>query len=85
MAEPAVERSFEQPNLELTCHCGWHGLDADVDSWTIDRDRDRAIRNCPSCGEPVPEWGTLPSLEGARGIARGALAEALAVDDDAEN
>jgi hypothetical protein len=85
MSEPRVERSFSDPNIQLTCRCGWEGLDADVEEWAIEVDRDRAVRRCPSCGEPVPEWGTLRPLDGAARIARGPLAEALAAADSADS
>lgn len=77
MTEPGVDRSFSHPNVQLRCRCGWEGLDADVEDWEIDRERDRVVRRCPSCGEPVPEWGTLRSIDGAAQIARGPLRDAL--------
>jgi len=76
--EPWVERSFDAPNIALRCRCGWQGVDADVEAWSIERDRDRAVRRCPDCGEPVPEWGTIRPLTGAARVARGDLARALA-------
>jgi hypothetical protein len=78
MPEPRVERSFEHSNVRLQCACGWDGLDADVEGWAVETDRDRVVRRCPACDEPVPEWGTLPSVEGAAMVARGPLADALA-------
>lgn len=81
MSNPAVERHFDHPNVGLQCACGWAGLDADIEDWAVERDRDRVVRRCPACDEPVPEWGTLPSIEGAMTIARGPLAETLAAAD----
>ncbi|MFB6140693.1 MAG: hypothetical protein ABEJ26_09695 [Halosimplex sp.] len=78
MAKPAVDRSFDHPNVQLTCGCGWTGLDADVEDWAIQEDRDRVVRRCPDCGDPVPEWGALNSIEGAAAIARGPLRASLA-------
>lgn len=72
-----VERSFETPTIALQCDCGWKGADVDVSEWSVDSDRDRVVRRCPGCGRPVPEWGTLRSLEGAALIARGSLKTAL--------
>lgn len=78
MANPSVSRSFDHPNVQLQCGCGWEGLDADVEDWAVEEARDRVIRRCPSCGEPVPEWGALRSIDGAGIIARGPLRDALA-------
>ncbi|MFC4989213.1 hypothetical protein [Saliphagus infecundisoli] len=78
MPESSVARSFDHPNVQLKCHCGWTGLDADVTDWDVQSDRNRVVRKCPNCGEAVPEWGALPTVDGARRIARGPLAEALA-------
>jgi len=76
--EPWVERSFDAPNIAFRCGCGWRGTDAEVEEWAIDRDRHRAVRRCPDCGEPVPEWGAIRPLAGAARVARGGLARALA-------
>jgi hypothetical protein len=78
MPEPSVARSFDHPNVQLQCSCGWNGLDADVTDWDVQLERDRAVRKCPDCGEPVPEWGALRSINGASRLARGPLADALA-------
>ena len=75
-----VTRSFDTPHIGLRCGCGWEGTDADIDDWDVQHERDRVVRVCPGCGRSVPEWGTLPSVEGAARIARGPLREAL---DDA--
>lgn len=75
-----VERSYEEPYLTFRCDCGWEGTDADVEEWTVQHDVDRAVRRCPGCETPVPEWGTLRPLDGAARIARGPLRKAL---DDA--
>jgi len=72
-----VERSFEEPNIALRCDCGWEGVDSDVRDWDVQSGRDRVVRRCPNCGEPVPEWGALRPIEGAAAIARGPLREAL--------
>ncbi|MFB6135845.1 MAG: hypothetical protein ABEJ04_03720 [Halobacteriaceae archaeon] len=74
---PHVERSFEEPYLTFRCDCGWEGRDADVAEWDVQADRDRAVRVCPDCGDPAPEWGALRPLAGAALIARGPLREAL--------
>jgi hypothetical protein len=76
-AGPWVERSFSHPNVALRCSCGWEGIDADVEEWDVQFERDRVVRRCPECDTTVPEWGTMPSIEGAAGIARGPLEEAL--------
>lgn len=82
-----VERSFDRPNMLFRCDCGWEGVDADVEAWDVQRERDRVVRRCPSCDEPVPEWGTLRTIEGAGHVARGALRRALvdagAIEDGA--
>jgi hypothetical protein len=80
---PWVERSFNHPNIALRCDCGWEGVDADIESWDIQRERDRVVRRCPDCGSPVPEWGTLQPIDGAAQIARGPLQEALHETDSA--
>ncbi|MFB6295858.1 MAG: hypothetical protein ABEH66_03335 [Halobacteriales archaeon] len=74
---PWVDRSYDHPNILLRCSCGWEGIDADVESWDVQVERDRVVRECPGCGRPVPEWGTLPSIDGAAKIARGPLNDAL--------
>jgi len=78
MTEPGVGRSFSRPNVQLRCRCGWEGADADVEEWAVERDRDRVVRRCPSCGDAVPEWGALRTVAGAARVARGPLAESLA-------
>ncbi|MFB6174285.1 MAG: hypothetical protein ABEI39_06545 [Halobacteriales archaeon] len=77
MDGPWVERSFERPNVRFRCPCGWVGIDDGIEDWRVERDRDRVVRVCPGCGEARPEWGALPSIEGAAAIARGPLREAL--------
>lgn len=84
MTRPSVERSFSHPNVQLQCHCGWEGLDADVEDWAIEEDHDRVVRKCPSCETVVPEWGALRPIDGAAKIARGPLAMALAEADYAD-
>jgi hypothetical protein len=79
MTEDAwVIRSFETPHIGLRCDCGWEGTDDDIVDWDVQRERDRVVRVCPDCGTPVPEWGALPSVDGAATVARGPLREALA-------
>ncbi|WP_247004522.1 hypothetical protein [Halosolutus gelatinilyticus] len=78
MSEPSVARSLDHPNVQLQCRCSWSGLDADITDWDVQPKRDRVVRKCPDCGEPVPEWGTLRPIDGASRIARGSLADALA-------
>jgi hypothetical protein len=75
--EPWVERSYEEPYLTFRCDCGWEGNDADVEKWVAQAESDRAVRLCPACDTPVPEWGTLRSLDGAAMIAHGPLQECL--------
>lgn len=78
---PWVERSFEEPHVELHCRCGWSGVDADVETWDVQFDRDRVVRRCPDCGDPVPQWGALRPIDGAATVARGPLRRSL-VDAD---
>lgn len=78
MPEPSVARSFDHPNVRLQCRCGWTGLDADVEDWDVQEERDRVVRKCPDCGDPVPEWGALRTIDAATRLARGPLADALA-------
>jgi len=75
--DPWVSRSWEEPYLELSCDCGWSGTDADINDWDIQKESDRAVRVCPGCENPVPEWGALRPLDGAAQIAKGSLEEAL--------
>jgi hypothetical protein len=77
MTRPQVERSFSEPHIRLTCRCGWTGHDDDVEDWAIEPERDRVVRRCPSCDEPVPEWGALRSIDGVARLARGSLRESL--------
>jgi hypothetical protein len=77
MPDTWVERSFSEPNITLRCSCGWEGIDADVERWDVQRERGRVVRICPGCEEPAPEWGALPSIDGAKRIARGSLQESL--------
>lgn len=77
MGRPRVERSFDEPHLKLTCGCGWVGHDREVEAWSVEPDRDRVVRRCPDCGEPVPEWGALRTIAGVARIARGPLRESL--------
>lgn len=85
MDGPWVDRSFAQPNIAFRCRCGWDGIDADIEAWDVQFERDRAVRVCPDCDDPVPEWGTIASIDGATRIARGSLRDSLAeagvVDD----
>jgi len=75
----AIERN--QEGLAYVCSCGWRGRPEAVDSWLVDRDRDRLVRRCPGCDEPVPEWGTFRGLDGVARIARSDVASALEVAD----
>jgi hypothetical protein len=77
MVQPKLERSFDEPYVKLICRCGWTGHDTDIEEWMIDLDRDRAVRRCPDCDEPVPEWGALRPIAGAARIACGPLRESL--------
>jgi hypothetical protein len=71
----AVERTDD--GLNYAHACGWRGPPDAVDAWAVERGRDRLVRRCPGCDEPVPEWGTFRGLEGAALVARGDVAEAL--------
>lgn len=84
MPEPTWERSFSDPHVRLQCRCGWRGHDDEIEDWAVETDRDRVVRRCPDCGEPVPEWGTLAPIEGAARIARGPLRAAIEASDAAE-
>ena len=75
---PWVTRDFDSPHLALRCDCGWEGTDADIESWTVRRASDRAVRDCPDCERPVAEWGALRGLDGLATVARGPLRSALA-------
>lgn len=75
---PWVGRDFDSPHVALRCDCGWTGTDAEIDDWDVQFDRDRVVRKCPNCDEPVAEWGTLRPIDGAVRIARGPLRKALA-------
>lgn len=77
MARPQVKRSFTEPQVRLTCRCGWTGHDNEIKDWEIDRERDRVVRKCPDCGEPVPEWGALRSISGVAYLAHESLRESL--------
>jgi len=77
MVQPSVERSFSEPHVKLTCQCGWTGHDDDIEDWAIETDRDRVVRKCPACSEPVPEWGALRTIDGVTQLARGSLRESL--------
>lgn len=77
MANAGIDRSFSEPNIYLECTCGWRGPDDAIEEWAVERDRDRVVRRCPDCGEPVPEWGTFPSIDGAASLAHGSLRSAL--------
>lgn len=78
MARPSVERSFSEPHIMLNCQCGWSGNDDEIEDWAVQPDRDRVVRQCPACGEPVPEWGALRSIDGVTQLARGPLRASLA-------
>lgn len=77
MAQARVERRFTDPHVHLFCRCGWDGYDDDIEDWAVDSERDRVVRRCPRCDDPVPEWGAIPSIDGAKRVARGPLREAL--------
>lgn len=81
MTKSSVTRSFSEPHIGLECECGWSGTDDDIDDWIVEADRDRVVRCCPGCGEPVPEWGVLEPIDAAAKIARGSLKRALAESD----
>lgn len=85
MGQQWVSRDAESGHVQFRCSCGWKGADADVEDWDVQDARDRLVRRCPGCNEPVPEWGAIPSIDGATQVARGPLAEALtAAGDDAD-
>ena len=69
------ERSVEVGAQEyrFACDCGWAGTETDVERWDVQEDRDRVVRRCPGCDEPVPEWGAFPSIDGVARIAKGDL------------
>ncbi|GAA0475422.1 hypothetical protein GCM10008985_34750 [Halococcus dombrowskii] len=77
MQTAGVRRSFSSSYITYECHCGWVGDNSDIEEWDIQRDRDRAVRICPACGTPMPEWGTHTPIEGVAKVARGPLHEAL--------
>lgn len=77
MTSARVRRSFSDPHIRLFCPCGWEGNDDDIKNWHVEHKRDRVVRVCPGCGEPVPEWGALQPIEGAEKIARGSLLESI--------
>lgn len=78
MPEPRIVPSMDRPNIGLGCACGWTGVDDEIEDWDVQPERDRVVRVCPSCQEPVPEWGCLEPIDGVARIARGSLADALA-------
>jgi DNA-directed RNA polymerase subunit RPC12/RpoP len=78
MAKPQVERSFTEPYIRLTCRCGWTEHNDDVEDWAIERKRDRVVRKCTDCGEPVPEWEAFRPIDGVACLACGSLRESLA-------
>ncbi len=61
----------------LQCDCGWEGTESDVTDWDVQHDRDRVVRQCPHCNEPVPEWGAFRPIDGVERIAKGELRESL--------
>jgi hypothetical protein len=73
-----VSQGFDSPHVALQCTCSWEGTDADIDGWVVDLASDRAVRKCPDCGEPVPEWGALCGIDGLATVARGPLRRTLA-------
>lgn len=72
-------RSAEVGSQEyhFTCDCGWNGLETDIERWDVQVDRDRVVRRCPGCGNPIPEWGTFPSIDSVARIAKGDLRDEL--------
>lgn len=87
MTTPSVKPSYYEPYISLTCSCGWEGFDKDIEEWDVQEERDRVVRRCPSCEEPMAEWGALIPIEGAAAIARGPLRQSLSdagvISDDA--
>lgn len=63
--------------MRLSCDCGWEGVESEVTDWDVQHSRDRVVRNCPNCEEPIPEWGTFRPIDGVARIAKGELQEAL--------
>ena len=72
-----VSRTYGDPYLQLSCDCGWVGRDADITDWVVQDERDRVLRQCPGCEEPVPEWGAFRPIDALADHAHGSLAEAL--------
>lgn len=56
------------------CDCGWEGTESDITDWDVQQDRDRVVRQCPNCEDPIPEWGTFRPIDGVARIAKGELA-----------
>jgi len=75
--DPWVVRSFEDPHLIFRCDCGWTGIDSDIETWDVQQEYNRVVRQCPNCNTAVPEWGTLRPISGVAEIARGTLRQSL--------
>lgn len=69
--------SVGDKEMAFTCSCGWYGEERDIEEWDIQSDRDRVVRVCPGCSDPVPQWGTFRPIEGVRPLAGGDLKAAL--------
>lgn len=69
------ERRVEVGSREygFACDCGWSGTETEIEEWDVQQGRDRVVRRCPGCGEPVPEWGTFSPIDGVARVARGDL------------
>lgn len=68
--------------MRLHCDCGWEGTESDVTDWDVQYARDRVVRKCPNCAEPIPEWGTFRPIDGVARIAKGRLQELLTEAED---
>lgn len=71
------EVAIGRQEMLLRCDCGWEGAESDVTDWDVQRTRDRVVRKCPRCEEPVPEWGAFGPIDGVARIAKGQLQETL--------
>lgn len=82
MLGPSVRIGSTAPYIELECRCGWTGYDCCIEDWMVEHERDRVVRRCPKCENPVPEWGTLQPIEAAARIATGALEASIQESHD---
>lgn len=75
----AHQRGIEVGRQEMLfeCDCGWEGTESAITDWDVQQDRDRVVRQCPNCDNPIPEWGTFRPIDGVARIAKGNLQESL--------